>query len=55
MTPAEARAAREEIASVLDRYEARQANPALRPPGSHPVEWTTFTAPIAEWTPGQAS
>jgi hypothetical protein len=37
---------------VLDRYEARQANPALRPPGAHPVEWTTFTAPIAEWTPG---
>jgi DNA-binding transcriptional ArsR family regulator len=55
MTPDEARAAREEIHKVLDRYDDRQANPALCPPGAHPVEWTTFTAPIAEWAPGKAS
>ena len=55
MTPAEAVAAREEIYKLLDRYDDRQDNPALRPPGAHPVEWTTFTAPIAEWAPGNAS
>jgi hypothetical protein len=54
MTPAEAAATREEIDKVLDRYDGRQANPALRPPGAHPVEWATFTAPITEWTPGDA-
>jgi len=53
MTPGEALAAREEIHKVLDRYDDRQANPALRPEGAHPVEWTTFTAPIAEWAPGK--
>jgi predicted transcriptional regulator len=54
MTRDEALAAREEIDKVLHRYEARQANPALRPPGAHPVEWTTFAAPIAEWAPGES-
>lgn len=55
MTPAEAAAAREEINNVLDRYDARQVDPALRPPGAHPVEWTTFTMPIAERAPHDAS
>jgi hypothetical protein len=52
MTPDEALAAQAEVAKVLDHYEARLANPALRPPGAHRVEWSTFTEPIAEWAPG---
>jgi Helix-turn-helix domain len=55
MTPAEAVAARREIDQILDRYDDRQGNPALRPPGAHPVEWATFTAPVAEWAPGNPS
>jgi DNA-binding transcriptional ArsR family regulator len=53
MTRAEALAAREEIAKVLRRFEARTASPALRPAGSHPVEWATFTAPITDWIPAE--
>jgi len=49
MTADEVVAAREEMSRVLRRYEDRSANPALRPAGAHPVEWTTFSAPIAEW------
>lgn len=51
MTRDEALAAREEIDKLFRPYEARTANPALRPPGAHPVEWATFAAPIAEWAP----
>jgi len=52
MTPDEALAAQAEVSKVLSRFEARQGNPALRPPGAHRVEWSTFTEPIAEWLPG---
>lgn len=55
MTPDEAAAVRAEIDKILDRYDDRQANPALRPPGAHPVEWTTFIAPLADWVPGDPS
>jgi len=40
---------RHEMRRMLKRYEERWANPALRPAGALPVEWTIFAAPIAEW------
>jgi predicted transcriptional regulator len=52
MTPDEALATQAEVSKVLNRFEARQHNPELRPPGAHRVEWSTFTEPIAEWLPG---
>ncbi len=52
MTPDEALTVQAEVTAVLNRFEARQGNPALRPPGAHRVEWSTFTEPIAEWQPG---
>lgn len=55
MTPNEAATARAEMDKILDQYDDRQANPALRPPGAHPVEWTTFTAPITDWAPDDLS
>lgn len=51
MTPDEALAAQAEVSKVLSRFEARQHDPALRPPGAHRVEWSTFTEPIADWLP----
>ena len=33
---------------LLEKYESRKSNPALRPPGALPVEWTVFVAPVAE-------
>jgi hypothetical protein len=52
MTPDEAVAAQAEVSKVLNRFEARQHDQALRPPGAHRVEWSTFTEPIADWIPG---
>jgi hypothetical protein len=31
---------------LLNRYEGRLADPALRPAGALPVEWTVFAAPV---------
>jgi hypothetical protein len=51
MTAEEAEAVRKQMRRLLDRFEARQPDPALRPPGARPVEWTVFVSPVAEWTP----
>ncbi|HEY1824265.1 MAG TPA: helix-turn-helix domain-containing protein [Trebonia sp.] len=48
LTPDEAAGLRAEMRRVLHRYEARLANPALRPEGALPVEWTVFASPILE-------
>ena len=46
LTPEETTRLREEMRRLLDRYEGRLADPALRPAGALPVEWTIFAAPI---------
>jgi predicted transcriptional regulator len=46
MTPDEALAAQAAVAQVLDHYEARYDDPALRPPDARRVEWSTFTEPL---------
>jgi predicted transcriptional regulator len=46
LTPEETARLREEMRRLLDRYEDRLADPALRPAGALPVEWTIFAAPI---------
>jgi hypothetical protein len=52
MTPEEAVALRQEISELIHgRYEARDDNPAVRPLGARPVEWSVFTSPIAAWAP----
>ena len=33
---------------MLEQYEDRKSNPALRPAGALPVEWSVFAAPVAE-------
>jgi Helix-turn-helix domain len=48
MTPEESARLRVELGQILDRYEGRRADPALRPEGALPVEWTIFTAPWPE-------
>lgn len=48
LTPEETIRLREEMRRVLLRYEARLTDPALRPDGALPVEWTIFTAPVPE-------
>jgi hypothetical protein len=48
LTPEETRDLRGQMRRLLEKYEARKSNPALRPPGTLPVEWTVFNAPIAE-------
>ncbi len=50
LTAPEAEAVRAEIRQLLERYEPRLANPALRPDGARPVEWTVFSAPVEEWS-----
>ncbi len=47
LTPEETVRLREEMRQLLNRYEGRLADPALRPAGALPVEWTVFAAPIA--------
>jgi predicted transcriptional regulator len=37
---------RAEMRRLLNRYEGRLADPALRPAGALPVEWTVFAAPV---------
>ena len=46
LTPEETTRLREEMRLLLDRYEDRLSDPALRPAGALPVEWTIFAAPI---------
>ncbi|MGH3208992.1 MAG: helix-turn-helix domain-containing protein, partial [Trebonia sp.] len=46
LSPEETVRLRAEMRQVLNRYEDRLADPALRPPGALPVEWTVFAAPI---------
>ncbi|HEX3513927.1 MAG TPA: helix-turn-helix domain-containing protein [Trebonia sp.] len=46
LTPEETVRLREEMRRLLNRYEGRLADPALRPAGALPVEWTVFAAPV---------
>jgi hypothetical protein len=40
---------REEMRQLLDRYDERRVNPALRPEGALPVEWMVFASAVPEW------
>src|SRR5215469_2243624 len=46
LTPAELRALDEKITELLRSYSDRGADPALRPPGSLPVEVLLFGYPV---------
>jgi len=46
LTPEETVRLRAEMRRLLNRYEGRLADPALRPEGALPVEWTVFAAPV---------
>jgi hypothetical protein len=48
LTPKETTDLREQMRHLLEKYESRKSNPALRPPGALPVEWTVFNAPVPE-------
>jgi hypothetical protein len=48
LTADEAVKLRAEMRRMLNRYEDRLTDPALRPSGALPVEWTIFTAPVPE-------
>jgi hypothetical protein len=48
LTPDETVELRNEMSQILDRYEGRLADPALRPDGASPVEWTIFATPVPE-------
>jgi len=48
LTPEEALNLSGRIRDLIKEYEPRRVNPALRPPGAVPVEWSIFDAPIAE-------
>jgi len=57
LTPEETADLRGQMRRLLEKYESRKSNPALRPPGALPVEWTVFAAPVpelAEYTEAQA-
>ena len=57
LTPEEAADLRGQMRGLLKKYESRKSDPALRPPGALPVEWTVFAAPVselAEFTEAQA-
>ena len=51
LTPAETARLRGDISRLLLRYEDRLADPALRPDGALPVEWTVFAVPVASELP----
>ena len=59
LTAEETMRLRGEMRRLLDRYEERRVNPALRPAGALPVEWMLFAAPVPEWAdaadPGPAA
>jgi predicted transcriptional regulator len=48
LTSEETSRLRGEMRRLLKPYEDRLADPALRPPGALPVEWTVFAAPSPE-------
>ena len=48
LTPEEAADLRGQMRQLLEKYEARKSDPALRPSGALPVEWTVFAAPVPE-------
>jgi DNA-binding transcriptional ArsR family regulator len=48
LTAAEASDLRGQMRRLLEPYEGRKSDPALRPPGALPVEWTVFAAPVPE-------
>jgi len=48
LSPEETINLRGQIRRLLEPYEARKSNPALRPPGALPVEWSVFAAPVSE-------
>lgn len=48
LTAEEAVAVMLEIRQILERYAGRQHDPAQRPSGALPVEWSVFSAPMAE-------
>jgi hypothetical protein len=50
VTPEETVELREQMRGLLEKYEPRKSDPALRPPGALPVEWTVFAAPVPELT-----
>ena len=48
LTAEEAKSVRAELREILHRYAGRRHDHTQRPPGSLPVEWAIFAAPIAE-------
>jgi DNA-binding transcriptional ArsR family regulator len=46
LTPEETDRLRGEMRRLLEPYEDRLTDPALRPAGALPVEWTIFAAPV---------
>jgi hypothetical protein len=48
LTPDETQSLKERMRKILTPYEERLADPALRPEGALPVEWTIFAAPVPE-------
>jgi hypothetical protein len=48
LTPQESMDLARRFQVMLREYEPRKSDPALRPPGALPVEWSVFQAPIAE-------
>jgi predicted transcriptional regulator len=46
LTPDETIRLGDEMRQILNRYEGRLADPALRPEGALPVEWAIFAAPV---------
>jgi hypothetical protein len=48
LTAEETSKLRGDVRRLLKRYEDRLANPALRPEGALPVEWTVFASPAPE-------
>jgi hypothetical protein len=48
LSPEETSELRGQMRRLLEPYEARKSNPALRPPGALPVEWSVFATPVGE-------
>jgi len=49
LTPDETEAVMKDMRRLLQRYVDRSDDPAARPPGSRPVDWAIFAAPVAAW------
>lgn len=50
LTAEEARQVADEIHEIFQRYEDRRYDPALRPAGARPVEFTFFGFPQTEFS-----